>query len=155
MGDATRAAALERLDALAGEWTTEARFSFTADPVAGRVTFEWTLGRQFLVERSEAHHPDAPDGLAIISVDEAGDGDRYVQHYFDSRGVVRLYRMTLRDGLWTLVRDAPDFTPLTFAQRYTGTFAPDGGSIAGHWETSHDHGTTWELDFEFDLAKVA
>jgi hypothetical protein len=153
--EATRTAALQRLDALAGEWTIEARFSFAPDPTGGRVTFEWALGRQFLVERSEADHPDAPDSLAIISVDETGDGDRYVQHYFDSRGVVRLYRMTLRDGLWTLVRDTPDFSPLSFAQRYTGKVAPDGRSVTGRWEISHDDGATWEVDFELDYAKVA
>jgi hypothetical protein len=36
--------------------------------------------------------------------------------------------MALRGGEWTLVRDRPDFTPLSFAQRFTGTFAADAGT---------------------------
>src|SRR2546423_15375204 len=107
MDDATRSAALERLAPLVGEWTIEARFA-SETPVRGTRTFEWALGGQFLVERAEVEHPQAPDSLAIISVADDGDGHEYVQHYFDSRGVVRTYRMTLRDRAWTLVRDRPD-----------------------------------------------
>jgi hypothetical protein len=44
-------------------------------------------GEQFLIQRWEVDHPDAPDGLAVIGA--ADDG--YVQHYFDSRGVARVY----------------------------------------------------------------
>ena len=151
MDVSTRTAALERLRPLVGEWTIEAIFSFTPEPTAGRVTFEGELGGQFLLERSSVEHPDAPDGLAVIAVAEDGDG--YVQHYFDSRGVVRSYRMTLRDGVWTLLRDRPDFTPLDFAQRYTGTFGGDGQTITGRWETSHDHGVTWEHDFDLNYRR--
>ena len=101
-------------------------FSFTPEPTAGWLSFAWELDGQFLLERSGAEHPDAPSGLCVISVAEEGDGHEYVQHYFDSRGVVRVYRMTLRDGVWQLVRDRPDFTPLAFHQRYTGRFGDDG-----------------------------
>ena len=147
-----RAAALERLQPLVGEWDTEATFSFAPEPIPGRVTFEWELGGQFLLERSSVEHPAAPDGLAVIAVAEDGDG--YVQHYFDSRGVVRTYRMTLRDDVWTLLRDRPDFTPLDFAQRYTGTFGADGQTITGQWEISHDGGTTWERDFGLNYRRA-
>jgi hypothetical protein len=145
-----RAAALERLQPLVGEWDTEATFSFTPEPIPGRVTFEGELGGQFLLERSSVEHPDAPDSLAVI----AADGDGYVQHYFDSRGVVRTYRMTVRDGVWTLLRDRPDFTPLDFAQRYTGTFGAEGQTITGQWEMSHDGGTTWERDFDLNYRRT-
>jgi hypothetical protein len=146
-----RTAALTRLEPLVGDWTIEAIFSFAPEPTPGRVTFEWELGGQFLLERSSAEHPDAPSGLMMIAVAEDGDG--YVQHYFDSRGVVRTYRMTLRDGVWTLLRDRPDFTPLDFAQRYTGTFDADERTITGQWETSHDGGTTWEHDFALNYRR--
>ena len=98
MDDATRAAALERLQPLVGEWTAEFHFSFTPEPVAGWLSFAWELGGRFLLQRSGAEHPDAPSGLCVIAVAEEGDGHEYVQHYFDSRGVVRTYRMTLRDA---------------------------------------------------------
>jgi hypothetical protein len=53
--------------------------------------FEWALDRQFLLQHTKAPHP-APDSLAIISFD-AGQ-EAYIQHNFDSRGVVRVYAMT-------------------------------------------------------------
>src|SRR5690242_8892748 len=135
MADGVRSSALARLEPFVGEWTLEVDFPGGISDSSGRVTFEWALGHQYLLQRWQVPHPDAPDGMAVISVE--GDGEAYVQHYFDSRGVVRVYRMTFRDGLWTLVRDAPDFTPLDFSQRYTGAFSADGSSIAGRWETSY------------------
>jgi hypothetical protein len=47
---------------------------------------------------------------------------------------------------WTLTRTAPEFTPLDFAQRWTGRFSNDGGMITGQWETS-PAGGEWQLDF--------
>jgi hypothetical protein len=143
---------MERLEPLVGEWSLEAIFP-QAPPsdVRGRVTFEWTLDRQFLVQRSEIPHPTAPDGLAIIA--PAADGEGYTQHYFDSRGVVRLYAMTFGDGVWTLERHTPDFSPLDFWQRFSGTFGDEGKSIRGAWEICHD-GSTWDHDFELVYRRV-
>jgi hypothetical protein len=122
-----------------------------APGLRGDATFEWALDRQFLVHRSEIPVPEAPDALSIIAL--AADGQAFTMHYFDSRGVVRLYAMTFSDGVWTLARDAPDFTPLPFHQRFTGTFSDDGDAIDGRWETSGD-GTSWELDFELAYTRV-
>ena len=152
MDETTRAAALEGLVPLVGEWVAEATFSFAPEPIRGRRTFAWELGGQILLDRSEVDLPEAPDSVAIVSV--ADDGD-YVQHYFDSRGVVRVYRMTLRDGAWTLLRDRPDFSPLDFHQRYVGRFSADGRTITGRWEASRDGGATWEHDFGLSFRKVS
>jgi hypothetical protein len=151
--DAARQAALERLEPFIGEWTMTASFP-PGQPsgVAGRTVFERALGGQFLVQRAEVPHPDAPDVLAIISLDPGGQG--YSQHYFDSRGVVRMYAMTVSDGVWTLLRDSPDFSPLDFWQRFTGTFSDDGRIIHGRWETSAD-GSGWRLDFDLTYTKVS
>jgi hypothetical protein len=119
--------------------------------VVGRCAFEWALDGQFLVQRSEVPDPDAPDGLAIIGL--ASDGETYTQHYFDSRGIARVYAMTFRDGVWRLLRNAPDFTPLSFSQRFTGTFGDGGRTIRGRWEKSSD-GSSWELDFELTYTRV-
>jgi hypothetical protein len=145
-----RPEALARLDVLAGDWTLAARFPGAAGGgpgvgrPAGRSQFEWALGGQFLLQHTEAPVPAAPDSLAIISVDP-GTG-RYTQHYYDSRGVVRLYAMDLADGTWTLTRDSADFSPLDFAQRFTGTFSPDESTITGAWEKRFAGGD-WEHDF--------
>jgi hypothetical protein len=144
---------IERLDAFVGEWSIEAKFP-DAPPTdtRGRVVFEWMPGAQYLVERWEVAHPDAPDGIAIIGVDHSGE--KYLQHYFDSRGVARVYEMSFDDGVWKLWRASADFTPLEFSQRFTGTFGDDGTTIDGRWEISHD-GSTWELDFDLTYTKVA
>jgi hypothetical protein len=138
---------IEALEPLIGDWTLEASFE-NAEP--GRATFEWALDRQFVIERSEAPDP-APNGLVIMAWDEGRGG--YLQHYFDSRGVVRLYDMTFQNGVWTLTRTKPDFTPLSFSQRYIGTLSEDGKTIAGQWEASDD-GTAWKLDFELKYTRV-
>jgi len=97
--------------------------------------------------------PEARDGIAIIGADPAGEG-RYLRHYFDSRGVARVYSMSLEDGVWTLWRDEPDFSPLDVRQRYTGTVSDDGRSITGASEICHD-GSTWEDDFGLSYRKVS
>src|SRR3954470_13656521 len=71
-----------------------------------------------LPERAAADHPAAPDGCMAIAPDARRPGD-FVQHYFDSRGVVRLYAMTFDGRTWTLTRLEPDFSPLDFRQRFT------------------------------------
>jgi hypothetical protein len=110
------------------------------------------LDRQFLLQRTEVPDTDVPDSLAIIGT-ETGDGS-YTQHYFDSRGVARLYAMTFDGRVWTLRRESPDFAPLDFHQRFTGTFSDDGDTISGVWEMRRD-GAEWEHDFTLDYRRVA
>ena len=137
--------AVERLGVLVGEWIVEARFPGQPGPggVQARAWFQWALDGQFLLQRTEVPVPEAPDSLAIISAHPETGG--YIQHYFDSRGTVRLYEMSLADGVWTLTRESPDFSPLDFSQRFTGTFSQDGNSITGAWEKRFNEG--WEHDF--------
>src|SRR5918998_1638405 len=110
----------EALKPLVGEWSILAGFGDTppAD-IGARVRFEWMPGERFLVQRWEVPVPEAPDGVAIIGLDESRG--TYLQHYFDSRGVARLYEMSIEDGVWKLWRESEDFSPLDFAQRFTGT----------------------------------
>lgn len=148
-----RADALARLDAFVGEWVIEARFpgDQPAPSTAhgqippGRSRFQWDLGRQFLLQRTEIPIPEAPDSLTIVAADpETG---AYTQHYYDSRGVARLYAMSLAGQVWTLTRESPDFAPLDFAQRFTGTFSADGNTISGAWEKRRDGDRDWKHDF--------
>ncbi|MGH2934233.1 MAG: DUF1579 family protein [Gaiellaceae bacterium] len=138
---------LDSLDVFVGEWSM--RSSLAPDPASApraRTTFEWLSGRQFLVQRWEVEHPDAPDGIAIIGFD--ADKTALLQHYFDSRGTARVYRMTFADKVWTLYASAavPEFS-----QRFTGTLEDD--TIVGRWETSSD-GTNWNLDFDLIYTRV-
>jgi hypothetical protein len=138
--EAARSPELERLDVFVGEWKMESPFS------AG--VFEWLPGERFLIQRWAVEHPDAPDGIAIIGFD--GKTRAYAQHYFDSRGVARVYEMSLDDGVWKLWREAsaPDFS-----QRFAGTFSEDGNTIEGRWDICTD-GSTWEPDFELNYLRV-
>jgi hypothetical protein len=152
MEQLARDPALERLDAFVGEWSMEAAFPLApATGIGGHTVFEWMPGEQFLIQRWEVSHPDAPDGIAIIGFDAGRE--TYLQHYFDSRGVARVYEMSFGDGLWKLWRNSADFSPLTFSQRFTGTFGDDGKTINGRWETSND-GSSWEHDFGLTYTKV-
>jgi hypothetical protein len=143
---------LERLNPFVGAWNLEVSIPHAPDASA-RCVFEWALDGRFLVQRTEISIPEAPDSLSIIGVDPGGEA--FSQHYFDSRGVVRVYAMTFEDGVWTLVRDSPDFSDLNFWQRYTGRFSADGDTIDGRWAISHDEGANWEKDFDLVYTRVA
>lgn len=141
---------LERLAPLVGEWSLETSMA-PPGTVRARCVVEWGLGGRFLLQRTEVDHPDAPDGLCVIA---AAEGDAFTQHYFDSRGVVRLYAMTFDGSVWTLLREAPDFTPLEFAQRFTAEVQDGGAAIRGRWESRPPGEAEWQPDFELSYVRV-
>jgi hypothetical protein len=146
----------ELLEPLLGEWSIAMVMVGQEVPeqlpdFGARVTFEWMGRKAFLLQRWTVPIPEAPDGLAVIGWDEGRGG--FVQHYFDERGVARVYAMSLDAGVWTLERSQPDFSPLHFSQRFIGTFAADGGRINGTWEIAHDH-KTWEKDFDLIYTRL-
>lgn len=134
---------MDALEPLVGRWTVEAVFQDGAGG-SGDCIFEWMSGKQLLVQRTTAPDP-APDSLAVIAADAATGA--YRQHYFDTRGVVRIYRMMFDGNLWELTRTEPDFSPLDFSQRFTGNLVDRGDRIIGAWQTSRD-GVTWDHDFD-------
>ena len=69
-----------------------------------------------------------------------GPDEQLSMHYFDSRGVYRVYAVSLSEGIWSFSRDAP-----AFSQRFTGTFSDDGNTITGRSKLSRD-GSTWDDD---------
>lgn len=152
---AGRPTSLDRLDVLTGQWDMEATFepgyfgqgSPGITGRGGRTTFEWLDGRFFLTQRFINEHPAAPSGIAIIGA--GPEPGTFTQHYYDSRGVARIYQMTLDGGTWKLRREAPGFW-----QRYTGVISNDGKTITGAWEGSAD-GQDWKHDFGLTYIKVA
>lgn len=142
--------ALERLNILVGEWNVEmSSMSFHPDPVAvvhWRTSIEWLEGGVFLVQREEEISPENPHGTWIMGPDDAA-GTYCVLHY-DSRGVSRIYEMSLGNGVWKVWRNFPGFS-----QRFSGTFSNDGKTITASWEKSFD-GSTWEHDFDLKYTRV-
>jgi hypothetical protein len=143
----------EALEPLIGSWTVEAEFP-TPGPlvIRGRSTFDWLLARRYVLQRSEMDHPDAPDSHSILAPDPGRPGG-WLQHYFDTRGVVRLYEMSFDGRTWTLTRRAPDFSPLDFAQRFTADLADDGHTLTGAWYTGSG-GDDWQLDFRMTYRRA-
>ena len=139
---------LDELEPLIGEWTVEGRHVALPDAVIrGRSVFEWWGDRAFLILRSTLDHPDFPDSIAVMGA--TGPGGGLAQHYFDSRGVHRLFDMTLAGGVWTLTRTAVSATD--FDQRMTAKFSADGNTITadiertdpGAHEMKHDMATAY------------
>jgi hypothetical protein len=54
-------------------------------------------------------------------------------HYFDSRGVFRVYETSVRDESWRWWRDVAGFS-----QRFTGRFADGGDTIVGRSRLCED-----------------
>ena len=137
---------LEPMNALVGEWRSEARHSAYPDLVRGHAVFEWLDGGHFLVFRWNVDHPDFPNSISVIgSVEE---GAEPTMHYFDSRGVARVYEFHATDSEWGFSRDWPGFS-----QRYTATFNDDKSEASGPIEQSQDN-EDWELDFPLRWIRI-
>ena len=111
-----------------GRWTTQATHPLLPGTVVhGHATFEWLTGRQFLIQRWHYDHPEIPDAIAIMGVTDG----QLSMHYFDYRGVHRVYAASLDEGQWRFWRDAPGFS-----QRFTGILSDDGTTITGQGQLS-------------------
>lgn len=147
----------ERLAPLIGVWSMALIMPGQQRPdplpdIGARVTFEWMGDKAFVVERSTVPIPEAPDGLTVMGWDAGRN--TFLQHYFDTRGVARVYEMSLDRGVWKLQRTKPDFSPFEFSQRFEATFSADGERIEGTWEIANDH-KSWEKDFDLIYTRIS
>lgn len=141
--DAAADPALRPLERFVGSWSTAATHpAFPGVVVTGAVDVEWLEGGRFLVSRSRCEHPDFPDAISIIGRsdgDRAGDdGGPLRLHYFDSRGVARVYDVDLDDGVFRYARAG------NFPQRFEGHFVDDD-TLVGVSELPDDSGQ-WRDD---------
>ena len=136
---------LAQLARLVGTWTTEA--SHPALPgvvVHGTVEAEWLEGERFLIQRARTDHADFPDSVSILGFterdrvggaagSELASEPRLTMHYFDSRGVFRVYEVSVEHGGLRFLRNAPGFS-----QRFSGTFEDGDRTLTGRWQSCED-----------------
>jgi hypothetical protein len=142
------------LGRLVGTWSTEATHPIMPGVVVrGTVVIEWLEGERFLMHHGVTDHPDFPDSLSVIGHmgrDRVGDDSdstgaaesQLRMHYFDSRGVFRVYDASVDDTAWRWWRDTPGFS-----QRFTGLFSLDGNTIAGRSQLCRDN-VHWADDLQ-------
>jgi hypothetical protein len=134
---------LSNLDVLVGEWTTHV----PAFDGHGQVTFEWLSKGGFLIQRSSIDRPEFPDGISLFGA--TGPDGALQMHYYDSRGVHRLYDVTFEDRVLTIHRDGPDWP-----QRYVGKVSEDGQTVDGRWERGERPGAELQHDFDVIYRRV-
>lgn len=145
------AKALDQLQPFVGEWTVEGRHvALPGTLIGGRSVFEWWGDRTLLIHRSTIDHPDFPDSIQVIGATRPNGG--LALHYFDSRGVARVFDMTFDLGTWMLDRKANDATE--FDQRLRATFSTDGDAMAAEWERSEPGEHEMKPDFSLLYARV-
>lgn len=154
--------ALQSLHRLVGSWITDATHPAVPGVVVhGTAIIEWLEGQRFLMVRARTDHPDFPDSLSIIgnmahdrvhggagATVEADDAASMQMHYYDSRGVFRRLDMRVDGDAWHIWRDAPGFS-----QRFTGSFADGGATIAGRWQLRRDD-VHWVDDLEITYRRT-
>ena len=136
---------IEDLEPLIGRWEIPID---GGEP--GEAVFSWALGGAFVEQRSSLPVEGAPDGLMVIAPAAGGDG--FTQHYFDSRGVVRLYAMRSTAASGPRAARA-GLLRAAFHQRFEGTLSDDGSRIDGRWLIAHD-GEHFELDFPLTYVRA-
>jgi hypothetical protein len=109
-------AKLEPFNTVVGAWEIETRHPmFPSTVVHGTSEFEWLEGERFLLQSSCTDHSEFPDSLIVFGADEDG----LSMNYFDSRGVHRIYQVSLRDGV-----GGCGGTPRASRRSSTGSSAP-------------------------------
>ncbi len=145
---------MDSFDALVGEWRANGEM---LDPLL-KLSVDASVTRlgKFLVLRTTGKPAALPDTLAIIG--GAPEGEPQPMHYFDSRGVKRLFLMALDGSTWRIWRapgedwngpDGPGFN-----QRFIGKLSADGKRIDGRWERGlGESGDQWQLDFTLNYVR--
>ncbi|MEA2462075.1 MAG: hypothetical protein QOH90_2252 [Actinomycetota bacterium] len=128
------------LDRLLGTWKVTMHHVAMSEPVVGRQHYERVLDGAFVMLHWTYDHPDFPDAIAML--------DGSTCHYFDVRGVTRLFDLEIDDSGWSMIRRDPDFWQRS-AAKFVGPDAMDGTG-----ENSHDGGATWQHDFSMSYVRA-
>jgi hypothetical protein len=137
---------LQGFQRLAGAWATEATHpALPGTVITAQATFEWLEDQRFLIWRSHNDHPQIPDAIAVTGIIDGKPS----MHYFDPRGMHRVFAVDITPDTWRFWNDAPGFS-----QRFTGTLSGYGNTINGQGELSQDDGATWEPDLAITYRRI-
>jgi len=143
---------LDALQPLIGEWSVEGRHvAFPTTVIRGRSVFEWWGDRVFLMHRRSYDHPDFPDSVSVIGATRPDGG--LAEHYFDTRGVHRLFDTTFEGGVWTASRNAVGASD--FDQRTTATLSPDGNTITARSDRTEPGAHEMKFDMSVIYTRMA
>ena len=147
---------MKDFEPLIGDWRVEGAIPIQPPTrISGGATIE-RLG-EFVVFRSVAEPHEVPDSISIIG--GAPDGEPQPMHYFDARGVQRMYLMSLEGSTWKIWRapgeDWNGSHGPGFNQRFFGELSADGRTIEARWERGlGDAGDAWEIDFPITYTRT-
>jgi hypothetical protein len=155
----TQPAALQALDQIVGTWTTRATHPMLPGVIVhGTAVMEWLEGERFLMWRARNDHPQFPASTSIIGLadkdrvaegaDDSASSEALTMHYFDSRGVFRVYRFAIDSSSLRFWRDAPGFS-----QRFKGTFADRNETIVVSSQACEDD-VHWADDIEITYRRA-
>jgi len=146
---------VKEFEPLIGEWHGEGEMPI--EPPM-RVFVEATISRlgKLIVFSTVCQPPEVPDSVSVIG--GAPEGEPQPMHYFDSRGVKRLFLMAIEGSVLKIWRapgedwngpDGPGFN-----QRFIGEISADCKRIQGRWERGMGKsGDEWELDFPLNYVR--
>jgi hypothetical protein len=147
---------MKEFEPLIGNWHGEGEIP-TEPPT--KLTVETTFSRlgEFVVMSSVGEPAEMPATISVIGGAPAGQPQP--MHYFDSRGIQRLYLTAMEGSTWKIWRapgeewngpNGPGFN-----QRFIGEISDDGNTIQSRWERGvGDAGDMWELDFPMTYVRT-
>jgi hypothetical protein len=128
------------LDQLLGTWDLTMDHDSVDASVSGCQIYERVLDGAYVRLDWTYEHPDFPNALALLSED--------AMHYFDVRGITRVFEVDWDDSGWTMVHLDP-----VFSQRFTSRVeGPE--LVITEGEYSEDEGATWLHDFRLTLRRT-
>jgi hypothetical protein len=146
---------VDEFEPLIGEWHGAGEIPIKPPMMISEEAKIERLGA-FIVFSTKGEPAELPDSIAIIGGGPAGEPRP--MHYFDSRGVKRMFVTAVVGSAWTIWRapgedwngpDGPGFN-----QRFMGEISGDGQTIDGRWERGMGAaGDQWQIDFPITYSR--
>ena len=147
---------MNEFEPLIGEWHGEGEIPIEPPMKVSLETKIERLGRFIVISTTVRRPAEMPDSVSIIG--GAPDGEPQPMHYFDARGIKRMFVMSLAGSTWKMWRapgedwngpDGPGFN-----QRFIGEISADGKAIDGGWERGMgEAGDKWEIDVRINYVR--